>query len=222
MSDLRAPDLEVRRQISALPASTRPLLICDVDEVVLHLVRHLEEMMQERGLAFQSYVYRLTGNILDTRSGKLADDTETHDLLQEFFDSYVSRQSMVTGASTALESLSEDMDVVFLTNIPGSSNKPVREKLLASYGMNYPVIANHGAKGPAAAALSARRELPLVFIDDAGQNLTSVRENVANVTLIQFIADSRFRANVKATPGISLLTGDWAETAAYIRNMMEQ
>ena len=54
---------EVLAQIRALPASTRPLIICDVDEVVLHLIAHLEDYLHARDLQFLKHEYRLTGNI---------------------------------------------------------------------------------------------------------------------------------------------------------------
>ncbi|MEP3667100.1 MAG: hypothetical protein ABJN42_10250, partial [Roseibium sp.] len=54
---------EVLGQIRALSVSRRPLNVCDVDEVVLHLIAHLEDYLHARDLMFLKHEYRLTGNI---------------------------------------------------------------------------------------------------------------------------------------------------------------
>lgn len=70
---------EVLSQIQALPVSSRPLIVCDVDEVILHLIAHLENYLHARELAFLKYEYRLTGNIgrRDNRQPLSSDDVRS-------------------------------------------------------------------------------------------------------------------------------------------------
>jgi len=207
-------------QISALAPSTRQLIICDVDEVVLHLIRHLKAYLHEEELVFLSPEYRLTGNIAraEDRVPLGADQVRRH--IQTFFDAQTHCQDLVDGADEALNGLAEDWDVVFLTNLPGSHNKQVRERLLKSYGLPFPVITNSGPKGGAVAALSADREGPVVFIDDSPTNHSSVNASLPAATQIQFVADDRFRQMLDRAPHISLVSGDWTETARFIRDTL--
>ncbi|MEP3047572.1 MAG: hypothetical protein ABJL55_11560 [Roseibium sp.] len=211
---------EVLVQIRNLPTSTRPLIICDVDEVILHMILHLEQYLGERDLIFLNHEYRLTGNIAhrENRTPLHADQVRKH--LMQFFDEESHRQTMVTGANDALRSLSEDWEIVLLTNLPGHHNKSSRETLLAGMGVPYPVLTNSGPKGGAVAALAAGRSLPVVFIDDSPTNHTSVQASLPSSTQIQFIADQRFLKSVKPDKHIDLLTGDWQETAAFIRTIL--
>lgn len=223
MSDLHAPAREVLDQIAALPATSgRPLVICDVDEVVFHMIAHLETFLAARDMGFLRHAYQLTGNIARKDSDTPIGQDEVRRMLLEFFAETSDKQSPVEGAATALERLSADCEVIFLTNLPGSANKPARERLLASHGMPYPVVTNSGPKGGAAAALSAGRGRPVIFIDDSPQNLKSVNLCLPETHLIQFVADDRFRAALDPLPTVGLLTGDWQETTGHILTILER
>ena len=65
---------------------TKPLLICDVDEVVLHLVDPFVEVLRERGFVLKSHSFKLTGNIYHTGSGQEATQGEVSDALTQLFD----------------------------------------------------------------------------------------------------------------------------------------
>ena len=212
---------EVLAQIQALPVSSRPLIVCDVDEVVLHLIAHLEDYLHARDLAFLKYDYRLTGNIArqDNRQPLSSDDVRR--LLLDFFDEVSHHQEMVPGAGDALNALSLDWDVVLLTNLPGGHNKPVREKLLNTLGISFPLLTNSGPKGGAVAALSSGRPAPVVFIDDSPTNHASVHATLPSAVQIQFIADARFLKAAERAGHIDLLSGDWQETAAFIGAILQ-
>lgn len=211
---------EVLAQIRALPASDRPLIICDVDEVILHLIAPLEEYLAANGLRFLDHTYRFTGNIAPLGADTpVAADQVRHHLLA-FFDAYSHRQSMVANANAALEELSVDWEIVLLTNLPGAHNKPVRETLLGGMGIPYPVLTNSGPKGGAVAALAGGRQHPVVFIDDSPTNHRSVQASLPTSVQIQFIADPRFLNSIDPEPHIDLLTGDWGETSRFIKAIL--
>ncbi len=207
---------EVLAQIRALPVAQRPLIICDVDEVILQMTTHLEEYLNARGLVFLNYEYRLTGNIAGKADRLPIGSDDVRRLLLGFFDEMSHRQDMVPGADEALRSLSDDWEIVLLTNLPGGHNKPTREKLLSGLGIPYPVLTNSGPKGGAVAALAAGRPGPVVFIDDSPSNHVSVNASLPSAVQIQFIADSRFRDTVDRQDHIALVSGDWQETTTFI------
>ncbi|SHM04557.1 hypothetical protein [Roseibium suaedae] len=220
MSEPTPPSRAILDQIALLPASRRPLVVCDVDEVILHLIRPLERYMAAIGLCFLSSTYKLTGNIArqDTRTALNAQ--EARRVIETFFDTECRHQEMVEGADEALHRVSSLADVVLLTNLPGSHNKPVRQTLLAQMGITYPLLINSGPKGGAVAALAAGRPEPVVFIDDSPTNHSSVHASLPSARLIQFVADSRFRGSLDIEPHISLLTGDWGQTADFIEDIL--
>lgn len=207
---------EVLDQIRRLPAGNRPLLICDVDEVVLHLIRHLEDYLAGLELHFLTNEFRLTGNIASKATGEALSGPEVRHHLDIFFADFTHRQQMVDGADIALNNLARDWDIVLLTNLPGDTNKPAREKLLASLGISYPLVTNSGPKGGAVAALATGRPGPVVFIDDSPTNHASVHATLPAAVLVQFVADERFLRKITKADHIALLTGDWQETETFI------
>jgi FMN phosphatase YigB (HAD superfamily) len=211
---------EVLAQIRALPVSDRPLVICDVDEVILHLTTHLEDYLHARELMFLKHEYRFTGNIAHQKNKVAIPAEEVRRHLLTFFDEVSHAQEMVPGANTALGELAIDWDIVLLTNLPGDHNKPRREKLLSEFGIPFPVLTNSGPKGGAVSALAAGRPNPVVFIDDSPTNHISVNASLPSAVQIQFIADPRFRGTIEQEEHIDLLTGDWQETAAYIGRIL--
>ncbi|MXN64151.1 hypothetical protein GR183_04490 [Stappia sp. GBMRC 2046] len=206
-------------QIAGLPRTDRPLIICDVDEVVLHFISHLEIFMGKQGYRFTDHRYRLNGNIVGTDGTALPKDA-VRALLTGFFDAHTANQRPVDGAAQALATLSNRADIVLLTNLPGRHNKPVRENLLANHGIRFPLVTNSGPKGGAVSALAAGRRQPVVFIDDSPTNLRSVQSSYARATLIQFIADERFFASADPIEGIHLKTNDWRHTCTYIERLL--
>lgn len=209
---------QIREHAKRHPADPeRPLVICDVDEVVLHFLAPFEAHLGEQGFAFLSHEYKLTGNIADT-AGQLLDGAAVRALIQAFFDDWAPRQEPVEGAAEALRSLSDKADIVFLTNLPGDWNREPRIANLAGHGMEYPLLTNSGPKGGAVAALAAGRRAPVIFVDDSATNILSVRDSHATSTLVHFIADRRFFAGAGMIDGVALKTHDWRDAEAYIRN----
>lgn len=208
-------------QIVELRRTNRPLIICDVDEVILHFISHLEAFMGKQGFRFTDHRYRLTGNIVD-ENGKPASKDAVRALLSTFFDVHTANQRPVDGAADALAALSIRADIVLLTNLPGQHNKPGREKLLADHGIRFPLVTNSGPKGGAVSALAGGRHEPVVFIDDSPTNLRSVQSSYAGAKLIQFIADERFLASADPIAGIHLKTNDWGQTRTYIEDLLEE
>jgi hypothetical protein len=102
---------------------SRPLVVTDCDEVLLHMVRHFRDWMaEEHGVAFD-----LSGNpfaeefLLPGRAEPLGFE-EKWQFLDMFFDDEMARQTALEGAAAAVAELQKGADVVVLTNLQDRYN----------------------------------------------------------------------------------------------------
>jgi hypothetical protein len=199
----------------------RPLVVCDIDEVVLEFLTPFQAFLVDNGFELRPTSFRLNGNVFS-----LADGVETHNdkvaaLLEAFFTSQDEWQTPVTAAADSLSRLAEHADIVFLTAMP-PRHRAVRRRLLSRHGFDYPMIATEAAKGPAVLALHGSRAQPVVFIDDIFTNLQSVRKHVPDTLLLNLMANDIFRA-LAPHPGDGVdIADDWAHAEALIKHHFGQ
>jgi hypothetical protein len=214
-------DEATRQQIEALTLRRdRPLVICDVDEVVVHFLRGLEAHLAENGCWLDPASFALNGNIR-----WLADNepVTTIDLAKLLFGCFAARTrglEAIEGAAQSLAELSAVAEIVMLTNLPREFLDDRRHNL-ARHGMNYPIVANSGPKGPAVARLAERAGRPVVFIDDNSGYLHSAYEALPSAALILFLQDQRFARHAPTPDWLSLRAADWPTAAAHIRKLIE-
>lgn len=216
MTDQMPDDITVN-QLHALGYSgdvsvhshNKPLLICDVDEVVLHLVDPFAQVLVERGYLLKSHSFKLTGNVYHADSGREASQDEVWAGLEQLFKEQATRQHVVDGAADALRSISNDVDVLFLTNLPHEFGD-IRRTYLSEHGLNFPLITNTRSKVPAIRSILQHTNKPVGFIDDTPKNLDQVREGAPDVHLFHFMANEQFRGLAGEIEGIHFSTGDWA------------
>jgi len=207
--------------MSALPAATlaqleaagvaagRPLLICDADEVLFRFVDTFVEHIGERGYSFDWSSFRLTGNVRRAADGAILDQAQVFALLQDFFAKRAEDLPTVAGAAEALARLARaGAQIVVLTNIP-TAQRDARRTALARNRMPYPVVANTGEKGPAAAWLAARAGGPAAFVDDGPNNHVSVKQAAPGVTCLHFVANRRLAKVVEKPPEADSRPEDW-------------
>lgn len=199
----------------------RPLLVCDVDEVVLHLVEPFIEVLEDLGFELKSRSFKLTGNVFHRDTGVEATQMEVWQGLEVLFSEQARRQRIVDGAAEALGALSRDIDIVFLTNMPHDFRE-TRAAHLLEQGLHFPVVTNSGSKVPAISLLRERHLGETGFIDDTPTNLTQVRDAFAEVHLFHFMANADFRALAGNIEGTHISTGDWQEASATIRNVLHR
>jgi hypothetical protein len=166
---------------------SRPLVITDCDEVLLHMVRHFREWLgEEHGIAFA-----LEGNPFAqsmTRTGAAAplEQGEVFELLEGFFHTEMARQTAIDGATAAIAELQRDADVVVLTNLGDHFNEARRLQLL-DHGITARVFTNQGPKGAALDRIMAEyAPTRAVFIDDLAhhhESVMGVRPEVARLHL---------------------------------------
>jgi len=201
------------------PLQSRPLIICDADEVLLLFIAGLERFMAPKGLYLDLAFFGITGNVKRRDDGAALAAAEVSALIQEFFATAIADLDPAPGAADALDALSAHADIVILTNVP-AAHRAARAAHLAGLGMNYPVLANAGPKGPAVAELASERSGPIFFIDDLHPNIASVAEKAAHVTRIHFIADPRLKALAPPSKHAHHLAANWPDAEAFIRRQL--
>ena len=207
-------------QIEDLRFTNRPLVICDVDEVVVHFTRDLETYLDRHGLWLDFASFALNGNIRHRQDNAPASDQRVAELIASFFAERTLHLEPVDGAIEALHHFAETSDVIMLTNLPHSAGDHRRENL-AGMGLTYPVVTNEGPKGPAIAELLSRAGQPAVFIDDNPQYLSSAYEHAPDIHLIHFMHDDRFGRHLPPVDYVSLRTHTWDEAKPHIAGLLK-
>ncbi|MGI9372461.1 MAG: hypothetical protein ACR2OJ_08190 [Hyphomicrobiales bacterium] len=209
------------QHISELTIDTnKPLVICDVDEVVLHFVRGLENYLETQGLWLDPASFALNGNIKEIASNTPIENSRVGPLLKHFFATCVGSLDAIEGAADALDELSDSADVVMLTNMP-HDYRDARIENLHGHGMPYPVVSNTGSKGAAIHALASEVTKPVFFLDDTPDNLHSSADTCPDVINIHFIQDDRFGRHLTVIDRFSLRTNNWNESQIFMRKHLE-
>ncbi len=209
-------DPDVRKSLDALDLDpARPLIISDADEVLLQFVAGLERYLDGRGLWLDLQTFALSGNIKEKTTNSPLPSNKVSDLLADFFVSQTDRLEAVEHAASALEVLSTRAQIIVLTNIP-SAQREVRAKSLARQGMDYPVIANKGLKGPAVRHLSQRVAGPIFFLDDIPHNIHSVAKEHEPSRRLHFVADKRLAKLLPPSQHSHFHSSHWPDAQAFM------
>ena len=91
-----------KERIQALARSDKPLVVVDIDEVVLEFVAPFMAFLESQGHELRPDSFRLTGNIYFKETGQAAEKHTVSDLLERFFAEHDTWQSPVEGALDTL------------------------------------------------------------------------------------------------------------------------
>jgi len=169
---------------------SRPLVVTDCDEVLLHMVRHFRDWMAEQhGVEFD-----LTGNpfaetfVLPGRAEPLSYD-EKWQFLDAFFDDEMGRQTDIEGAVAAVAELQREADVAVLTNLQDRYHA-ARTAQLREHGFGVRVFTNQGPKGEALKRI-VEEYAPsrAVFVDDLAHHHASAAEVLPTVSRLHFCGE---------------------------------
>lgn len=169
---------------------SKPLVISDCDEVLLHMVAHFKDWLEES----QGVRFELKGNNFATamRWEKTGEPLEQQDIwrfLGGFFDTEMHRQLPIEGAVAGINRVAEDADVVILTNL-NDERQQRRAQQLADYGIHARVFTNQGPKGPALKAiLDEYAPSKAIFIDDLPQHHESAADTVPNISRLHMCGE---------------------------------
>lgn len=200
--------------------SGRPLVVCDVDEVVLEFIAPFQSFLAANGHRLSATSFRLHGNITSEASGAVLEREAVRDLIERFFLEQDDWQRPVDHVAETLGALRESADIVFLTAM-APRHFARRRALLDSHGLAYPMIATEDAKGLVLGLVHGERETKTVFIDDIIRNLHSVRDHLPKTLLLNFVANETFRA-LAPDPGEGIARPqDWRQAHTMIRAFLD-
>ncbi len=208
-----------RQQIGGLSLSRRPLVICDVDEVVVHFTRDLEIYLGLRGLRLETSNFALSGNIRRKSDGHAIERAAIQKLIEEFFMDHAHGMQPIDGAVEALQHIGEVANIVLLTNLPHEAGA-LRRRNMADLGLAFPVVTNAGPKGPAVKSLAGLADGAVVFIDDSPGFIASAFEHAPEVHLVHFLHDERFARHAEPLNYVSLRTGSWTEAKPHVLKLI--
>ncbi|MCW1383195.1 HAD family hydrolase [Novosphingobium sp. KCTC 2891] len=161
---------------------SRPLVISDCDEVLLHMVAPYRDFLDEaHGIDFVMNSSDFSEAMRYREDGRLVEPAEIWRLLNLFFDTEMHRQQPIAGAVEGINALGEHADVVILTNL-NDHRRDHRAEQLKAVGIDARVFTNQGPKGPALKAiLDEYNPTRALFIDDLPQHHGSVADLLPHV-----------------------------------------
>ena len=169
---------------------SRPLVVTDCDEVLLHMVRHFREWLSEQ----HAIEFKLEGNSFADSMRREGSDTplpepEMWRLLGGFFDTEMDSQLPIAGAVEAVRELQREADVVILTNLTDVYNE-ARTLQLRRLGIEAKVFTNQGPKGaPLRAIIEEHGAARALFIDDIAAHHRSAAEHIPHVRRLHFCGE---------------------------------
>lgn len=196
---------------------SRPLLITDCDEVLLHMVVPFREWLDEKhDVHFQLRGHDFTEALRHKGSGLTVERKLVWQLLTEFFDTEMARQQPIAGAMAAIGRIGQVADIVVLTNI-GERHHILRIEQLAALGLDHRVYWNQGLKGPPLARIVAERAPRVaLFIDDLAEHHGSVAEHAPDVWRLHMVGEPELSPDIATAPAAHARIDDWAAAEPWI------
>ena len=202
---------------------SRSLLISDCDEVLLHMVGHFADWLdEEHGIHSDLETGRFDNAFTDRDSGELLDKLRIWAMLEQFFREQMHRQTLVPGALEALGRIGESADIVILTNL-GDEAHGWRVDQLARHGIRHEVVCNRGGKGvPVRELVERRRADKAVFVDDLAFHHESVAKHAPEVWRLHMIAEPRVARAVPPAEHAHARIDDWASASEWILERLQE
>ncbi len=196
---------------------SRPLLITDCDEVLLHMVTPFGAWLDEAheiDFALNSHEF---GKALTHRAtGKTVALDAVWPLLDGFFATEMDRQTLIPHARDALAAIAEVADIVVLTNL-GDHCHAGRVAQLEALDIRHRVVCNQGGKGTPVGRLVAEYEPSVtVFVDDLPVHHESVAEHQPGVWRLHMIGEPKLAAVIPKAPFAHARIDDWAEAKTWV------
>ena len=214
------PSEITRAQIDALTIDPhRPLVLCDVDEVVVHFTRDFEDFLAGLDMWLDAASMVIDANIRRRSDGAVVPRDDVIAVIDRFFVERTADMRPIDGAVECLTEIAGAATLIFLSNLPHTAGDDRRINL-RSLGLHQPLVTNDGPKGPAIRALTAKTRGTSVFIDDSPGFIASAREHAPEVHLVHFMHDARFARHVTPFDYLSLFTGDWATAHPHVMQLV--
>jgi len=202
---------------------TRPLIITDCDEVLLHMVVPFRAWLDEtHAVHFDMRERGFAEALRHKDSGVVLERALVWELLVAFFDTEMHRQAPISGALAAMDRLAQVADIVVLTNI-GERHHQGRVEQLASHGLNLPVYWNNGPKGRRFASIVADYQPSVtVFIDDLAEHHQSVADHAPDAWRLHMVGEPEIAADVDDAAHAHARIDDWTAAERWIMDRLAQ
>ena len=196
---------------------TRPLLVTDCDEVLLHMVSHFGQWLGEaHDIDFNTDGGDFSNSMKRRACGSALSREEMWELLGGFFPSEMHRQTLVPQAAEALAALAEVADIAILTNLPEQCHAD-RVAQLDALGIRHRVLCNQGGKGaPVARLLEEYRPSAAVFVDDLSVHHESVAKHSSSVWRLHMISEPSLAPSVPPAPHAHARIDEWSAATDWI------
>jgi len=195
---------------------SRPLLISDCDDVLLHFAPHFADYVAEaHGYHFALGRPGFVGALTDAAGVAVAPE-RAWELLGAFFDAEMHRQHLVDGALDALRTIGAEADIVILTNI-GDQYQQNRVEQLERLEIRHRVLCNQGGKGrPVAELIETMQPNVAVFVDDLPVHHESVAKHAPDVWRLHMIAEPNMAAASPPSPFAHARIDRWDEALPWV------
>ncbi len=194
----------------------KPLLICDCDEVLVHMVRHFRTWLDEaHDIDFALDRHDFFGAMTRQNGGAELSQAEAWDLLHGFFPGQMDRQTLVPHAAEALAALATQADIVILTNLVEEC-RVSRIEQLARFGIHHRVQCNSGGKGEPVAKLVAAHGHPSPSSSTTAQHHASVAEHAPQVHRLHMVSEPEMAPHVPPAPDAHARIDDWRQAEGWI------
>jgi len=203
---------------------TRPLVVTDCDEVLLHMVSHFRDWLAAKhAIDFRMSGHSFADSMRREGSDIALSETEMWQLLAKFFDTEMHTQLPIAGAVDAIRALQRDADVVVLTNLTDDFNA-ARKVQLKALGIDVPVFTNQGPKGGALRRIIEDHGAPrALFIDDIAVHHRSAAEHIPRVIRLHFCGEPALGPHIPCAH----VAGDaharidtWAQALPWIQTQL--
>lgn len=200
---------------------SRPLLISDCDEVLLHMVVPFRDWLDEaHGIHFELTHGDWGEALRHKHDGTQVERGIVWTLLNGFFETEMHRQQPIDGALSAIARIAEIADIVILTNLMDHHNN-ARAAQLKAVGVDAPVYTNQGGKGAALKRIVDQyAPTTAVFVDDLGHNHESVAEHAPDVWRLHFVGEPILWPRVKASAAAHARIDVWSDAEHWIMDKL--
>lgn len=197
---------------------SRPLLITDCDEVLLHMLVPFRDWLDEvHDVHFNLDQHNFVDALRQKACGTVLEQGRVWELLNGFFDTEMYRQQPINGALEALGRLSDIADIVVLTNI-AEQHHGRRVEQLARLDVHHPVHWNQGGKGrPLARLIEDRQPSVALFIDDLPQHHESVATHAPHVWRLHMVGEPLLAPQIAPASHAHGRIDNWIEAERWIR-----
>ncbi|WP_033074321.1 hypothetical protein [Sphingopyxis sp. MWB1] len=196
---------------------TRPLLITDCDEVLLHMVVPFAQWVDEaHGVLFRMEDASFARALKRKQCGTPLEAAEVWPLLDGFFSTEMARQNPIAGAMAAMAAIGKEADIVILTNV-GPEHQARRADQLAALGLHAPVIGSRGGKGGPVRRLLDEYQPPVaIFVDDLAGHHQSVAAEAPEVWRLQMVGEPVIAGKVAPADHAHARIDDWDAARDWI------